>query len=184
MAAIQMVDAQLPTTDGRTVILSRYTEPEAGSGAAAPAAQDQLARPTAAQDHNGNGSSDSIITVHSAVPDLAARRPRKSDPFRRDASTASLRNRDSDVAEGSKNEPAPLPRSGFAHRPTPAIRSYPKGSPRSEAASRWVKRHICLVSRKRCTNCPCWTLAPPGPISRCRNARTLCPECLPPRRDP
>jgi transposase len=29
MAAIQMVDVQLPTTDGRTVILSRYTEPEA-----------------------------------------------------------------------------------------------------------------------------------------------------------
>jgi hypothetical protein len=29
MAAIQMVDVQLPTTDGRTVVLSRYTEPEA-----------------------------------------------------------------------------------------------------------------------------------------------------------
>src|SRR6185437_13372529 len=29
MAAIQMVDVHLPTTDGRTVILSRYTEPEA-----------------------------------------------------------------------------------------------------------------------------------------------------------
>jgi len=28
MAAIQMVDVQLPTTDGRTVILSRYTQPE------------------------------------------------------------------------------------------------------------------------------------------------------------
>jgi transposase len=28
MAAIQMVDVQLPTTDGRTVLLSRYTEPE------------------------------------------------------------------------------------------------------------------------------------------------------------
>src|SRR5246127_2864483 len=28
MAVIQMVDVQLPTTDGRTVILSRYTEPE------------------------------------------------------------------------------------------------------------------------------------------------------------
>jgi hypothetical protein len=28
MAAIQMVDAHLPTTDGRTVLLSRYTEPE------------------------------------------------------------------------------------------------------------------------------------------------------------
>jgi Transposase DDE domain len=28
MAAIQMVDVQLPTTDGRTVMLSRYTEPE------------------------------------------------------------------------------------------------------------------------------------------------------------
>jgi hypothetical protein len=29
MAAIQMVDVHLPTTDGRTVILSRYTEPDA-----------------------------------------------------------------------------------------------------------------------------------------------------------
>ena len=28
MAAIQMVDVHLPTTDGRTVVLSRYTEPE------------------------------------------------------------------------------------------------------------------------------------------------------------
>ena len=28
MAAIQMVDVYLPTTDGRTVLLSRYTEPE------------------------------------------------------------------------------------------------------------------------------------------------------------
>ena len=28
VAAIQMVDVQLPTTDGRTVILFRYTEPE------------------------------------------------------------------------------------------------------------------------------------------------------------
>jgi len=27
MAAIQMVDVHLPTTDGRTVLLSRYTEP-------------------------------------------------------------------------------------------------------------------------------------------------------------
>jgi len=28
-AAIQMVDVHLPTTDGRTVMLLRYTEPEA-----------------------------------------------------------------------------------------------------------------------------------------------------------
>ena len=28
MAAIQMVDVHLPTTDGRNLILSRYTEPE------------------------------------------------------------------------------------------------------------------------------------------------------------
>jgi hypothetical protein len=28
IAAIQMVDVHLPTTDGRTVLLSRYTEPE------------------------------------------------------------------------------------------------------------------------------------------------------------
>jgi hypothetical protein len=29
MAAIQMVDVRVPTTDGRIIILSRYTEPEA-----------------------------------------------------------------------------------------------------------------------------------------------------------
>ena len=29
MAAMQMVDVHLPTTDGRTVVLSRCTEPEA-----------------------------------------------------------------------------------------------------------------------------------------------------------
>jgi hypothetical protein len=28
MAAMQMVDVELPTTDGRTIMLSRYTEPE------------------------------------------------------------------------------------------------------------------------------------------------------------
>ena len=30
LAAIQMVDVHLPTTDGRTLVLSRYTEPEPG----------------------------------------------------------------------------------------------------------------------------------------------------------
>jgi hypothetical protein len=29
MAAIQMLDVHLPTTDGRTIVLSRYTEPDA-----------------------------------------------------------------------------------------------------------------------------------------------------------
>lgn len=29
MAGIQMVDVHLPITDGRTIVLSRYTEPEA-----------------------------------------------------------------------------------------------------------------------------------------------------------
>ena len=37
MAAIQMVDVHLPTHDGRTVILSRYTEPESGPSHLAPA---------------------------------------------------------------------------------------------------------------------------------------------------
>ena len=30
MAAIQMVNVHLPTTDGRIVMLARYTEPEPG----------------------------------------------------------------------------------------------------------------------------------------------------------
>jgi hypothetical protein len=29
MAAMQMVDVHVPTTDGRLIVLSRYTEPEA-----------------------------------------------------------------------------------------------------------------------------------------------------------
>ena len=29
MAAVQMVDVHVPTTDGRMIVLSRYTEPEA-----------------------------------------------------------------------------------------------------------------------------------------------------------
>ncbi len=32
LASMQMVDVHLPTTDGRTLILSRYTEPELRSG--------------------------------------------------------------------------------------------------------------------------------------------------------
>ena len=28
MAGVQLVDVHLPTTDGRTIVLSRYTEPE------------------------------------------------------------------------------------------------------------------------------------------------------------
>jgi len=28
LAAIQMIDVELPTTDGRTILLSRHTEPE------------------------------------------------------------------------------------------------------------------------------------------------------------
>ncbi len=28
LAALQMIDVELPTTDGRTILLSRHTEPE------------------------------------------------------------------------------------------------------------------------------------------------------------
>ena len=44
MAVIQMVDVHLPTTDGRTVVLSRYTEPEADQ--ASPLERLKLALPT------------------------------------------------------------------------------------------------------------------------------------------
>jgi hypothetical protein len=27
-AAVQMIDVEIPTTDGRTILLTRYTEPE------------------------------------------------------------------------------------------------------------------------------------------------------------
>ena len=55
VAAIQMVDVQLPTTDGRTVILSRYTEPERDQALLLQQLS-RLARPTATQDHNGRHS--------------------------------------------------------------------------------------------------------------------------------
>ena len=70
MAAIQMVDVHLPTTDGRTVILSRYTEPELDQAILLQQLKIELARPTAAQDHRGGGSRISMIG-HRVVPTLA-----------------------------------------------------------------------------------------------------------------
>ena len=53
MAAIQMVDVHLPTTDGRTVVLSRYTEPEADQVLLLRQLKMRLARSAAAKDHLG-----------------------------------------------------------------------------------------------------------------------------------
>jgi hypothetical protein len=69
MVTIQMVDVHEPTTDGRTVILSRYTEPEPDQVLVLRRLKISFARPTADQDHNG-GHSDSIMTVHPVVPTL------------------------------------------------------------------------------------------------------------------
>jgi hypothetical protein len=73
MAAIQMIDVHLPTTDGRAVVLSRYSEPELDQVLVLQRL-DQLARPTAAQDHNGRHS-DNTMTVHSVVPTLRHHAP-------------------------------------------------------------------------------------------------------------
>lgn len=50
-AAIQMVDVHLPTTDGRTLILSRYTEPEPAATAAG-AASSATAPTAPTEDHH------------------------------------------------------------------------------------------------------------------------------------
>jgi hypothetical protein len=55
-----MVDVHLPTTDGRTIILSRYTEPEPDH---------RLARATAASDHIG-WHADIAMTPALVVPTL------------------------------------------------------------------------------------------------------------------
>ncbi|MBV9248400.1 MAG: hypothetical protein JO227_04020 [Acetobacteraceae bacterium] len=57
MAAIQMLDGQLPATDGRTIVLSRYTEPDADQ---ALLSEDQRCR-------SGRGSISRAV-----VPTLAA----------------------------------------------------------------------------------------------------------------
>ena len=47
-AAIQMLDVHFPTTDGRTLIFTRYTQPGEGSPAPVAAAQAPLAAAAAA----------------------------------------------------------------------------------------------------------------------------------------
>ena len=73
MAAIQMVDVQLPTTDGRTAILSRYTEPERDQALLLQRLKINL--PTNRRPASYVRHSDSIITVHSVVPTLRRHAP-------------------------------------------------------------------------------------------------------------
>ena len=80
MAAIQMVDVQLPTTDGRTVILSRYTEPERDQALLLQRLKINL------PDQPPPRITTDGIPMHNHRPfcgaDLAASRPRKSDRLR------------------------------------------------------------------------------------------------------
>ena len=71
MAAIQMVDVQLPTTDGRTVILSRYTEPEADQAVLLHQMKMQPARSAATQD-DLRGRSTIAMTRRHVVPTFTA----------------------------------------------------------------------------------------------------------------
>jgi 50S ribosomal subunit-associated GTPase HflX len=48
---MQMIDVHLPTTDGRTIILSRYTQPEADLQLLLKQLKLELPRATAAQNH-------------------------------------------------------------------------------------------------------------------------------------
>jgi hypothetical protein len=50
-AAVQMIDLHLPTTDGRELLLTRYTEPEPELKLLLNKTQARSARPTAAQNH-------------------------------------------------------------------------------------------------------------------------------------
>jgi hypothetical protein len=80
MAAIQMVDVHLPTTDGRTVTLSRYTEPEPDQVLVLQRLKINL------PDQRRPGSQRMAFRYHNDIPrcgaDLAAPRPRKSDSLR------------------------------------------------------------------------------------------------------
>ena len=78
MAAIQMVDVQLPTTDGRTVILSRYTEPELDQAILLQRLQ-LSAHPAASQGDCCRRSAISM-TGHLVVPTLTALTA-KNQPF-------------------------------------------------------------------------------------------------------
>ena len=53
MPALQMVDVHLPTTDGQTIILSRYTEPEADQAILLQPLKLRLAGAAAAADRGG-----------------------------------------------------------------------------------------------------------------------------------
>ena len=69
-AAIQMLDVHFPTTDGRTLILSRYTELTAGTKSAGPATQTRSAAAAPATHHH-----------HKAKP-FAPQPPSRSGDFR------------------------------------------------------------------------------------------------------
>ena len=57
-AAVQMIDVHIPTTDGRELLLTRYTEPEPELTLLLEQAQTRPARPTAAQNHRRRGRPD------------------------------------------------------------------------------------------------------------------------------
>jgi hypothetical protein len=50
-AAVQMIDVHLPTTDGRELLLTHYTQPEPEPQLPDPATQAAIASPAAAQNH-------------------------------------------------------------------------------------------------------------------------------------
>ena len=64
-----MVDVHLPTTDGRTVILSRYTEPEPDQALLLQRLKIEFARPTTAQNYLRRRSGITM-TTQAVVPTL------------------------------------------------------------------------------------------------------------------
>ena len=61
LAAMQMIDVELPTTDGRVVVLSRYTEPEPDQVLLLHSLQLDSSRPTAAENHRPPPSPSRVI---------------------------------------------------------------------------------------------------------------------------
>jgi hypothetical protein len=60
-AAMQMIDVHLPTTDGRELVLSRYTEPEAELRPLLQKLKLELPAPTAPENHRRAGAADPAV---------------------------------------------------------------------------------------------------------------------------
>ena len=75
---MQMVDVHVPTTDGRELVLSRYTQPEAEHRMLLDSSRTAAARATPAEDHRQAQDAMSPEPIGRCSGDLRGRRPIKS----------------------------------------------------------------------------------------------------------